>query len=218
MRRSRGVLRDIPTLLHRATHAARLLSLEGARLFSNPRQQVCHIAGITLEAVHEEGVGFVVIDVEELAVDAEEDVGGEEGDAFVSVDEGVVHHQGFEEGGGHFAVIVVVAGLRTEKSAFEQAEIADSGGAAEALDQGLVDRQGFVGGEKEGGHGSALLRQASAEVVVGVHRSFELVQDFRAHAPALNVVGNRLGQQAGDALIRFRREPLEVSPDRRFDF
>ena len=54
------------------------------------------------------------------SVQPEEDVGREERDPLVAVDEGVVHEEGLEEGRRHLREVGVVAGARTEQSALSR--------------------------------------------------------------------------------------------------
>ena len=67
---------------------------------------------------------FLSVYLKLVTVQAQENVGGKEGNAFITVNEGVVHDEGLEQRCGHFGKISVVAGAGTIQCAFQKAGIA----------------------------------------------------------------------------------------------
>jgi hypothetical protein len=104
------------------------------------------VADAFIQQADEKSVGFIGIDSQAPTVQSYENVSREECDSFVSVDEGVVHQEGFEERRGHGREVFVVAGLRAIESALQQAEVANSRGTAEDAQKSFVDGENFVEG------------------------------------------------------------------------
>lgn len=103
------------------------------------------VAGSTLQERDEKRVGFIGIHFHPPVIQSEEDVGREERDALVSVDEGMIHQERFEQRRRHRGNVVVIAGLRSEEGAFEETAILQSRRSSESLDETLVNRDDFVG-------------------------------------------------------------------------
>ena len=78
------------------------------------------------------------------AVESQEHIGREEGDALVPIKERMVHEERLEEGGRHLDDVGVVAGPGAVEGALEKSEVANLGGSAEPLDQRLMNREDFV--------------------------------------------------------------------------
>ena len=91
-------------------------------------------------------MGGLRLDVEIAAVDPQEDVRGEEGDALVAVEKWMVHQQRIEHRGGHCHQIVVVTAAWAIKCAFEEAKIAHAGRTAELRNHSFVDREYLIDG------------------------------------------------------------------------
>ena len=88
-------------------------------MLTNPRQQFFKIAAIVFQQPDQEPVGLVGINLKLVTVQAQEHVSREERDAFVSVDERVVHDERFEQRGRHLGEIGVVAGPGAVQGAFQ---------------------------------------------------------------------------------------------------
>lgn len=71
----------------------------------DPWKQVFHITGVRFKQVHEKPVGFLVLNCKVLSIDPEKNIACEKCDPFVPINEWVVHHEGLEEGGRHFAQV-----------------------------------------------------------------------------------------------------------------
>ena len=86
-----------------------------------------------------------------VTVQAQEHVGREECDALVSIDEGVVHDERFEQRCCHLSKVRVIAGAGSIQCAFQKTVIAYAFRSAEAFQQGAMDFQDFVAAEKGNG-------------------------------------------------------------------
>ena len=86
------------------------------------------------EQANQKRVCFVYDHVEFVAIQAKKNVRGEKRDALVSVDEGVIHDEGFKQGCAHFREVFVIPGLRSEQRAIQQAKISNAGLTAESFD------------------------------------------------------------------------------------
>jgi len=89
--------------------------------------------GAVDEVVASRGFHFDV-----AAVTAQEDVGGGEGDALISVEEAVVVAERLHQRGCLFFERVVVAGLRTENGGLDRTLVADAVQASEHVDEPVL--------------------------------------------------------------------------------
>ena len=100
-----------------------LQSVDGS---SDPGKQIVVVAFAGFEQADQKRVRFIGGYLELEAIQAQENICSEKGDALVSIDKGMIHDERFEQGRAHFREILIVSGLRSEKSAVQEAEISNS--------------------------------------------------------------------------------------------
>jgi hypothetical protein len=77
-------------------------------------------------------------------VQAQEYISGEERQSFIGVRECIVGKKRVEHGCCHLFYMCVIAGLRSEEGAFEEAAVTNSVVTAEIADQALMNREHFI--------------------------------------------------------------------------
>lgn len=122
----------------------------------------------------DELVAFISLDIEVETVASQKNVGCRECDAFVSIDEPVVHPQGLHQGGSFFLLRIVVASLRSKHGRLYRTCISYTVQPPEQFDQPMLHPIDL-------GHSQILahlLGQAFKQFAVAGYRLFECVHHF----------------------------------------
>ena len=105
------------------------------------------VALAMIEKSDQESMGGLGFHLKLPAIQSKEDVGCKESDPFIPIDERMIHEKGLKKRRGHFREVLIIAGSRAVKGAFEKTKVADSCGPSEPFDEGtmhgehLIDRQ-----------------------------------------------------------------------------
>ena len=160
-----------------------------------PWQQFIKAVAIVLEQPDQESMGLPGVHFQLVAIQAQEHVGRRKGHALVSVDERAVHDQGLNQRRCHFGEI------------------------------GVVTRAGPVRSTRWISSTSSRLRKATvlpgkqpAQFFVFFDGIVEVRQDFRAYAPAPDVVADSFREQTGHVLVSLFGERLELVSSVLVDF
>jgi len=89
-------------------------------------------------------MGFLLVDLKLPAVESQKHVCGEEGNALVAVDKGMVHQQRLELGGRHFDDVLVIPGTRPKEGTLQKSKVTSASSTTKPLDEALVDGDHFI--------------------------------------------------------------------------
>src|SRR5450759_3944740 len=111
---------------------------QGLDVLTDPAEDLGKAEFVPLHRANDKRVSVQALDLDVKAVAPQENIGGDESDAFVAVQEAVVVGERFHQRGRFFFDGVVIAGLRTENGGLNRALIADTLKTAEQLDQSVL--------------------------------------------------------------------------------
>ena len=102
------------------------------------------IGAAPLEAIHDEGMRRLRLDLQPPAIQAQKNIGGKKSDSLVAIHEGVIHQQGLEQRRRHLGDVPVVAGTGSIESALQKSNVAHARRAAKTPDEALVHQERLV--------------------------------------------------------------------------
>lgn len=106
------------------------------------------IRGLRFKHIDDLSVGTLRIDRKLVSIEAQKYVCCKKSDAFISVDERVVHQHRFEQSSAHFDQVPVIAGPRPVECTFDEPVVPNALGATKNTDHFRMDEQDLVQGKE----------------------------------------------------------------------